>query len=103
MRARQEFTMNTTDKIEKESTFEVTQADYEANLEKGWTDDDMLKPGVYKVRRAQRFRQKSEEKVNVLLDEDIVDFFRQRASESYQEEINSELRKLMEQEKLKAA
>jgi hypothetical protein len=29
----------------------VTQADYEAGLKKGWTDDDMLKPGRYKFRR----------------------------------------------------
>ncbi len=29
----------------------VTQADYEAGLERGWTDDDMLKPGRYKFRR----------------------------------------------------
>jgi uncharacterized protein (DUF4415 family) len=95
--------MNTTDKTEKGLTFEVSEADYEEGLEKGWTDDDMLKPGVYKVRRASRFRQKPEEKVTISLDGDIVDFFRQRASESYEEEINAELRKLIEQEKLKAA
>jgi hypothetical protein len=29
----------------------VTQADYEAGLKKGWTDDDMLKPGRYKFKR----------------------------------------------------
>lgn len=95
--------MNTTDKTEKELTFEITETDYEEGLEKGWTDDDMLKPGVYKVRRATRFSQKPKEKVTVSLDDDIVDFFRQRASESYEEEINTELRKLIEQEKLKAA
>lgn len=95
--------MSTTDKTEKELAFEVTEADYEEGLEKGWTDDDMLKPGVYKVRRAARFRHKSEEKITVSLDSDIVDFFRARASESFEEEINAELRKLIEQEKLKAA
>lgn len=95
--------MNTTDKTEKKLQFEVTEADYEEGLEKGWTDDDMLKPGIYKVRRATRFRQKSEEKVTVSLDGDIVDFFRERSSESYEEAINTELRKLIEQEKLKAA
>ena len=30
----------------------VTQADYEAGLKRGWTDDDMLKPGRYKFKRA---------------------------------------------------
>jgi hypothetical protein len=29
----------------------VTQADYEAGLKRGWTDDDMLKPGRYKLKR----------------------------------------------------
>ncbi|HXI23610.1 MAG TPA: hypothetical protein VNG71_07025 [Pyrinomonadaceae bacterium] len=29
----------------------VTQADYDAGLERGWTDDDMLKPGRYKFKR----------------------------------------------------
>lgn len=29
----------------------VTQEDYEAGLKRGWTDDDMLKPGRYKLRR----------------------------------------------------
>ena len=29
----------------------VTQEQYEAGLKRGWTDDDMLKPGRYKLRR----------------------------------------------------
>lgn len=29
----------------------VTQEDYEAGLKRGWTDDDMLKPGRYKFKR----------------------------------------------------
>lgn len=29
----------------------VTQEDYKAGLERGWTDDDMLKPGRYKLKR----------------------------------------------------
>lgn len=29
----------------------VTQDDYEAGLKRGWTDDDMLKPGRYKMKR----------------------------------------------------
>ncbi len=29
----------------------VKQEDYEAGLERGWTDDDMLKPGRYKFKR----------------------------------------------------
>jgi len=30
---------------------EVTQEDYEEGLKRGWTDDDMLKPGRYKMKR----------------------------------------------------
>jgi hypothetical protein len=29
----------------------VTEEDYEAGLKRGWTDDDMLKPGRYKMKR----------------------------------------------------
>ena len=34
-----------------EFEYVVTQEEYEEGLKRGWTDDDMLKPGVYKVRR----------------------------------------------------
>ena len=29
----------------------VTEEDYDAGLKRGWTDDDMLKPGRYKFKR----------------------------------------------------
>lgn len=35
----------------KEVVLEVTQEDYEEGLKRGWTDDDMLKPGRYKLKR----------------------------------------------------
>jgi hypothetical protein len=34
-----------------EVVLEVTQEDYEAGIKRGWTDDDMLKPGRYKMKR----------------------------------------------------
>jgi hypothetical protein len=34
-----------------EVILEVTQKDYEEGLKRGWTDDDMLKPGRYKMKR----------------------------------------------------
>ncbi len=34
-----------------EIVLEVTQKDYEDGLKRGWTEDDMLKPGRYKLRR----------------------------------------------------
>ena len=42
--------MNTTD---KKLTYTVTEKEYQEGLKKGWTDDDMLKPGTYKVRRSR--------------------------------------------------
>jgi hypothetical protein len=35
----------------KEFELVVTQEDYDARLKRGWTDDDMLKPGRYKLKR----------------------------------------------------
>jgi hypothetical protein len=35
----------------EEVVLEVTQEDYEEGLKRGWTDDDMLKPGRYKLKR----------------------------------------------------
>jgi hypothetical protein len=35
----------------EEVVLEVTQKDYEEGLKRGWTDDDMLKPGRYKMTR----------------------------------------------------
>jgi hypothetical protein len=39
------------DASSKEVELVVTQEDYEAGLKRGWTDDDMLKPGRYKLKR----------------------------------------------------
>jgi hypothetical protein len=35
----------------EEIILEVTQQDYEEGLKRGWTDDDMMKPGRYKMKR----------------------------------------------------
>ncbi|MGI8917963.1 MAG: hypothetical protein ACR2H6_05125 [Pyrinomonadaceae bacterium] len=37
--------------VSEEVELVVTPDDYEAGLKRGWTDDDMLKPGRYKMRR----------------------------------------------------
>ncbi|HEV8158741.1 MAG TPA: BrnA antitoxin family protein [Pyrinomonadaceae bacterium] len=96
--------MNTTD---KELTYTVTEKEYREGLAKGWTDDDMLKPGKYKVRRS-RFVTKPGDtslsnckvKISMCLDADILEYFRQRAepphAAPYQTQINNELRKIME-------
>lgn len=35
----------------EEVILEVTSEDYKEGLKRGWTDDDMLKPGCYKMKR----------------------------------------------------
>jgi len=96
--------MNTKD---KELTYTVTEKEYREGLAKGWTDDDMMKPGTYKVRRS-RFVKKpgdkslsnSKVKISMFLDADILEYFRKRAESPdaapYQTQINNELRKIME-------
>jgi len=53
--------MNTTD---KELTYTVTEKEYKEGLAKGWTDDDMLKPGKYKVRRSRFVVKQKEENLS---------------------------------------
>jgi uncharacterized DUF497 family protein len=42
----------------------VTQEDHEAGLKRGWTDDDMLKPGRYKMKRGGFLARHPELKLN---------------------------------------
>lgn len=90
-------------KKEKEMVFVQTDEEYKKGLAKGWTDDDMLRPGTYKVRRspwAERLRKANKVKVSIYLDKVVVNYFRDRAAEPnaapYQTQINNELRKIME-------
>lgn len=53
------------DRIKKsdEIILEVTQEDYEEGLKRGWTDDDMLKPGRYKLKRGGFLKRHPELKI----------------------------------------
>lgn len=80
-----------------------TEEEYQKGLAKGWTDDDMLRPGKYKVRRspwAAKLKEANKVKVSIYLDKTVVQYFRDRAKEPnaapYQTQINNELRKVME-------
>jgi hypothetical protein len=42
----------------------VTQEDYEEGLKRGWTDDDMLKPGRYKLKRGGFLKRHPELKID---------------------------------------
>lgn len=88
----------------KERVFVQTEEEYQKGLAKGWNDDDMLKPGTYKVRRspwAEKIKQADKIKVTMYLDSDVVQHFRARAKEPnaapYQTQINNELRRIMEE------
>jgi uncharacterized protein (DUF4415 family) len=91
--------MNTTD---KEISYTVTEEEYREDLTKGLTDEETLKPGTYKVRRSRFINQTktAKAKISLYLDNDILEYFRQRAeppnAAPYQRQINNELRRIME-------
>ena len=98
--------MSTTD---KELTYTVTEKEYQKGLAKGWTDDDLLKPGKYKARRS-RFVVKPREakvKISLYIDGDVLEYFKKRAAQPhaapYQTQINNELRRIMENNSTDAA
>lgn len=88
---------------------EVTEEEFQADLERGLADDEVLHPGRHIFRRGgflARHRAKPEDisasgKVNVALtlDSDVLAFFTERAEHtnaaSYQTEINAALREVM--------
>src|SRR5688572_5182193 len=91
-------------KTDKELILEVTQKEYDEAMKKGWTDDDIQKPGKHRYRRTTRVAKPSEAKVKITmwLDGDILMHFQKRASDAnaapYQTQINAELRKIMEKD-----
>lgn len=96
-------------KTDKELILEVTQAEYDGAMKKGWTDDDIQKPGKHRYRRTTRVVKPedilpSNIKVQITLrvDLDILEHFKRRAADShaapYQTQINAELRKVMERD-----
>ena len=90
-------------KTNKNLTFTVTEEDYKAELAEGLTEDEVMKPGTYKVRKSPwsaKLRNSKRIKVSIYLEEEVIQYFRQRAespnSAPYQTQINNELRKIME-------
>lgn len=92
-----------TKKDKEEMVYIQTEEEYQKGLAKGWTDEDMLKPGTYKARRspwAEKLKNTNKVKVSIYLDEVVVEYFRSRAESPnaapYQTQINNELRRVME-------
>lgn len=50
-------------KLADEVQLIVTEEDYQEGLKRGWTDDDMLKPGRYKMRRGGFLKRHPELKI----------------------------------------
>ncbi|CAN5348424.1 hypothetical protein BH20ACI2_BH20ACI2_20430 [soil metagenome] len=103
MLAKQGFTMTEKD---KELTYTVTEEEYRDDLARGLTEDEVMKPGTYKVIR-NRFRTKPGDtdlrnckvKVSMYMDADVLEYFKRRAERQnaapYQTQINNELRNVM--------
>jgi uncharacterized protein (DUF4415 family) len=92
--------MSKTDKL---PDYIVTEEEYKAELASGLTEEEVMKPGTYKVRRspwAAKLKNASKVKVTIYLDGDVIEHFRIRAEQPnaapYQTQINNELRKIME-------
>jgi len=91
----------------KERFYTVTEADYQEELAKGLSEDEVMKPGKYRV-IPNRFRPKPGDtdlrnckvKVTMYIDADVLEYFKTRAEQPnaapYQTQINNELRKVME-------
>jgi uncharacterized protein (DUF4415 family) len=96
-------------KTDKELILEVTQEEYDEAMKKGWTDDDIQKPGKHRFRRTMRVAKPEDisssnikVQITLRLDLDILEHFKTRASGAhaapYQTQINAELRKVMERD-----
>jgi uncharacterized protein (DUF4415 family) len=88
---------------------DVTEADHQAQLARIKDEDAVLKPGRYhyerggfKRRHPDHSLQTSKVKISILLDADVLAYFRARAEQPhaapYQTQINQELRQLMERD-----
>lgn len=88
----------------EERILEVTQEQYDEAMAKGWTEDDILKPGKHIFRRRTRRINPRETKIKMTMfvDGDILQHFKKRAeapnAAPYQTQINQELRRAMERD-----
>lgn len=83
---------------------EVTQEEYDEAMAKGWTDDDISKPGKHIFRRRTRKINPRDAKIKttVFIDGDILQHFRHRAAApdaaEFGAQVNQELRAAMERD-----
>jgi uncharacterized protein (DUF4415 family) len=96
---------------------DVTSDEYQADLAKGWQDDETLQPGRHTFRRggflqrhgrAEAAQQTpTKVRISINIDSDILEYFKTRAAQPnaapYQTQINQALRRVMEQEEQQAS
>jgi len=96
--------MDKNNKNSEERILEVTQEEYDEAMAKGWTDDDISKPGKHIFRRRTRRINPRDAKIKttVYIDGDILQHFRRRAEQpaaaEFGAQINQELRAAMERD-----
>jgi hypothetical protein len=65
-------------KKDEERTYTVTQEEYDAEIASGLTDEEVLRPGTYKIRRnpwAEKLRKAGKSKVTVYHHDGVVEQF----------------------------
>jgi hypothetical protein len=102
----------------KDVILEYTEQDYQEQLAMGVSPDEAIKPGKYKGRRggflerhpdfkaqvqqANLLKKHAKVRVSIMLDDDIVDFFKAQSQSpnaaKYQTQINSVLRRFIDGE-----
>lgn len=86
---------------EKEWTLEVSKEQYESAKAKGYDEETLFKPGTHTFRRRDPNKVVKRENKTVILhlDEETFEFYQNRAADkSIEEQINSELRTILEKE-----
>lgn len=81
--------------------FEVTEEYISELREQGVSEEELPKAGtIQQWRRSARIAPRREHKIEIkiYLDGDVLDFLRQRSEDSYETQVNTELRKIMENE-----
>lgn len=94
-----------TNSTDKSFEVEYTEQDIEEMRQKGVSEEDLPSVGKHTFRRSRFITKRSEQKlkVTIMLDADILDFYKERAAKQgnlpYQTQINRELRRAMEKAK----
>ena len=91
-----------TSTTDKKFKVEYTAADIQEMRENGYAEEDLPRIGKHIFRRSRFIvpRNQQKLKITIMLDADVLDFYKERAAEQgnlpYQTQINRELRKAME-------